>query len=564
MEAINEKPLEGTINISGYWTIIYAGCKSIRPQLTDVPTSAPATPAEPTQIPTPIIDVNANWWKTAVFYEIFVRSFSDSDGDGIGDFNGITAKLDYLNDGDPTTDTDLGITGIWLMPIFPSPSYHGYDVTDYMAVNPQYGTMDDFRNLLTEAHKRGIHIIIDFVINHTSSQHPWFKSARDKNSPYRDYYIWSETNPGYAGPWGQVVWIPSTTGYYYALFWDQMPDLNFRNPSVTQEIFTASRFWLEDIGVDGFRVDAARHLVEDGEVQMNTPETHDWFKGWRTYYKSVNPNSMSVGEIWDSTTNVAKYLQGDELDLAFNFDLADSWISGISGGTTSTLNFIYKYEFARTKDTIFATFLTNHDMNRVMSQLNGDVEKAKLAATLLLTFPGVPFIYYGEEIGMFGSKPDEDIRLPMQWSGEKNAGFSSGTPWRSPKKDYTTVNVMLQDSSSDSLLNNYRELIHLRISNPALLSGDLLAVDADNSRVIAFIREDANHTFLILANLSNQDVVNVGLTLEKSQMTGTLTPQVVFGQGTPASLTVGVSGEFKGYIPVAKLFAKSAVILQLR
>jgi len=544
--------------------LFLAGCNSIRPQITEAPTSAPTTLAEPTLTPTPTKDIDADWWKTAVFYEIFVRSFNDSDGDGIGDFNGITAKLDYLNDGDPTTDTDLGITGIWLMPIFPSPSYHGYDVTDYMAVNAQYGTMDDFRNLLSEAHKRGIHIIIDFVINHTSTQHPWFKSAQDKDSPFRDYYIWSETNPGYAGPWGQVVWIPSTTGYYYALFWDQMPDLNFRNPSVTQEIYNTSRFWLEDIGVDGFRVDAARHLVEDGEVQTNTPETHDWFKGWRTFYKSINPNAMTIGEIWDSTSSVAKYLQGDELDLAFNFDLADAWISGVSGGSSSTLNFIYEYEFARTKDTLFATFLTNHDMNRVMSQLNGDLEKAKLAATLMLTFPGVPFIYYGEEIGMSGTKPDEDLRRPMQWSGETNAGFSSGNPWRDPYKDYMTVNVVEQDTDPDSLLNHYRELIHLRIDNPAFLNGELLAVDADNSRVIAFIREDADHTFLIMANLSNQDVVNVGLTLEKSQMTGTLAPQILLGQGTPVGLTVDENGAFSGYVPVPELTAKSAVILQLR
>ncbi|HLF74078.1 MAG TPA: alpha-amylase family glycosyl hydrolase, partial [Anaerolineales bacterium] len=176
------------------------------------------------------------WWNNSVFYEIFVRSFYDSNGDGVGDFNGITEKLDYLNDGDPDTTSDLGITGIWLMPIFPSPSYHGYDVTDYYAVNPEYGTMEDFRRLLTEADRRGIRIIIDLVLNHTSDQHPWFRSAvSDRNSPYRDWYLWSDTQPGYGGPWGQTVWHSSPTGYYYGLFVDFMPDLNYDNPAVTDE-----------------------------------------------------------------------------------------------------------------------------------------------------------------------------------------------------------------------------------------------------------------------------------------------------------------------------------------
>lgn len=543
--------------------LVSTGCNPKISTAQPEPTMVPATPTNPT-VTEASTEQDQDWWKTAVFYEIFVRSFYDSDGDGVGDFNGITEKLDYLNDGDPETKDDLGITGIWLMPIFPSPSYHGYDVTDYLAVNPDYGTMDDFKNFLTEAHKRGIHVIIDFVINHTSTQHPWFQAAQDPNSPYRDYYVWSETNPGFAGPWGQTVWIPARNGYYYALFWDQMPDLNFRNPAVTEEIFNITRYWLEDVGIDGFRVDAARHLVEDGEVQMNTPETHDWFKGWRTYYKSINPNSMSVGEIWDSTSAVAKYLQGDELDLAFNFDMSDAWISEISGGTTNVLNFIYKYEFERTKDTLFATFLTNHDMNRVMSQLNGDVEKAKLGATLLLTFPGVPYIYYGEEIGMKGVKPDEDIRLPMQWSSEANAGFSMGKPWRPAYSDYRTVNVVSNDSDPNSLLNHYRTLVNLRNENPALKLGTLLPVTSTNNRVLAYIREDDDQTILILVNISNQDVENASITLEASQLRGAINPQVMFGNGTPASVTVDENGGFSGYVPVSGLKAKTAIIIKLR
>lgn len=539
--------------------IIIAACTT-PPQPTTAPTVAVIN------TPTPEAPVVAeDWWTTAVFYEIFVRSFKDSNGDGIGDFNGITEKLDYLNDGNPETTDDLGITGIWLMPIYPSPSYHGYDVTDYMAVNPQYGTLDDFRNLVTEAHKRGIHIILDFVINHTSSQHPWFKSAvADKASPYRDYYIWSETNPGYAGPWGQVVWIPSKTGYYYAMFWDQMPDLNFRNPAVTEEIYKASDFWLEDVGVDGFRIDAARHLVENGDIQANTPETHEWFKAFRTHYKSGAPQAITVGEIWDSTASVASYLQGDELDLAFNFDFADTVISVVNSGTTPAIKFVIKYEFARTKDTLFATFLTNHDMNRVMNALNGDVNKAKIATTILLTFPGVPYIYYGEEIGMSGTKPDEDIRRPMQWSAESNAGFTTGTPWRPPYKDFPTVNVQAQESDPASLLQLYRQLINLRSSYPALNTGSLQAVDSPHLQTIAYLREDADNTFLIIANLGNKPATGIALKAPASMLTGTVTPQIIIGSGSPASLTVDASGGFDKYEPLSEIPPLTTVVIKLR
>lgn len=556
-----KKRLHGSILIFLTTVILAAGCAPLAQSPTPTSPVAMPTVAAPTEIPAP----SANWWETAVFYEIFVRSFYDSDGDGIGDFNGITAQLDYLNDGNPETTDDLGITGIWLMPIFPSPSYHGYDVTDYKGVNPQYGTMDDFRKLVEEAHKRGIHIIIDFVINHTSSQHPWFQSAvKDKNSPYRDYYIWSETNPGYAGPWGQVVWIPSSTGYYYAMFWDQMPDLNFNTPAVTQEIYDASRFWLKDIGVDGFRIDAARHLVEEGEVQANAPGTHTWFKGFRTEYKSINPQAMTVGEVWDSTATVATYLQGDELDLAFNFDFADTLLGALQNANTAALKFVIKYEFPRTQDTLFATFLSNHDQNRVMSALSGDVEKAKIAATILLTFPGVPYIYYGEEIGMSGTKPDEDIRRPMQWTPWDYAGFSTVLPWRSPYSDYKTVNVATEFADPQSLFNLYRNLIQLRNFNPALQTGSLQTVDSKHTQIVSYLREDANATYLIVANLGRQPAKNIALSVSNSLMKGSFTPQMIIGAGTPAALTVDNQGGFANYEPLAEIPAWTAIVIQLR
>jgi alpha-amylase len=234
------------------------------------PTVIPSTPPV-TQVPALSQGTDGYpWWNDTIFYEIFVRSFCDSNGDGIGDFNGITEKLDYLK--------NLGVTGLWLMPINPSPSYHGYDVTNYFAVNPDYGTIADFKTLVSEAHNRGIRVIIDMVLNHTSSQHPWFIAAQDPNSPYRNFYIWSDTKPVYSGPWGEQVWYPTITGYYYAIFSQSMPDLNYRNTEVTAQMENAVKFWLETTGIDGFRLDAARHLIENGTVQANTPETHAWFK----------------------------------------------------------------------------------------------------------------------------------------------------------------------------------------------------------------------------------------------------------------------------------------------
>jgi len=267
---------------------------------TPAPTESP-TPAPPAATATPEVaqpeDVSG-WWNDVVFYEIFVRSFKDSNGDGIGDFQGIIQQLDYLNDGDPQTTDDLGIGALWLMPINPSPSYHGYDVTDYKAVNPDYGTLDDFKQLLEACHARGIRVIIDFVINHTSTQHPWFKAALAGDPQYKDYYVWSTKDPGSLGPWGQKPWYRAANGeYYYAVFWDQMPDLNYHNPAVTEAILDASRFWLE-LGVDGFRVDAARYLYEEGVATQDTKGTIQWFQDWRAFYKPLNPEAYTVGEVW--------------------------------------------------------------------------------------------------------------------------------------------------------------------------------------------------------------------------------------------------------------------------
>ena len=496
-------------------------------------------PAVSTEVsPAPTADGNP-WWNDAVFYEIFVRSFNDSNGDGIGDFNGITEKLDYLNDGDPNTTADLGVTGIWLMPIFPSPSYHGYDVTDFYGVNPQYGTMEDFKKLLAEAHKRGIRIIIDMALNHTSDQHPWFKEAKkDVNSKYRDWYIWSETDPNYKGPWNERVWHPSTTGFYYGIFEAFMPDLNYNNPKVTKEMDKVSAFWLKEVGVDGFRLDAAKHLIEESRKQENTASTHEWFKDYRPVYKAANPEAMTVGEIsGDTPQTLADYTSGDQLDLVFNFHLANAFISSANRGQAAYATDAITYSGKAMPNAQYASFLTNHDQDRAMSQLYGEVDKAKVAAALLLTSPGVPFIYYGEEIGMVGKKPDENLRRPMQWSGAENAGFSGGKPWRQPDAGYSEVNVAAQTGDPASLLSHYRALIKIRSEHPALRTGATEIVATGNPAVFAALRVFENETILVLVNLSEQPVRDYALDFTGQAFSSNASMEPLMGVVNPLTIT---------------------------
>ena len=465
------------------------------------PESAPVTPTSP---PTTIEPLPENdWWQDAVFYEIFVRSFYDTDNDGIGDFNGITAKLDYLE--------DLGVNAIWLMPIHPSPSYHGYDVTNYYAVNHEYGTMDDFKNLLEEAHKRDIHIIIDLVLNHTSSQHPFFVDANNNpESPYRDWYIWEESYPG----WGGNLWHEGKQGLYYALFWGGMPDLNYNNPEVTEQMDKVAHYWLDDIGVDGFRLDAIKHLIEEGEITENTTATHEWLKDFYANYKSENPETYVVGEVYGAGGTIAR-MYTDQMDHLFNFELASGFINSANGGSNTGINSAYYFTLDSMPDGNYATFLTNHDQNRSMSNFYGNIGKAKVAASLMLTAPGTPFIYYGEEIGMLGQKPDEDIRLPMRWSGAENDGFSGSNPWHTGESGDSDTNVETQKNAPDSLLSHYRTLIALRKEYPALRTGETTILETGTSAIFASLRTEGEEKILIVVNLTDEVVSDYQIELEE-------------------------------------------------
>lgn len=430
--------------------------------------------------------------KHGVYYQIFVRAFADGDGDGLGDLRGIIDRMDYLE--------DLGVSGIWLTPIHPSPTYHKYDVLDYYAIDPEIGTLEDFRELLATAQSRGIRVIMDLVLHHTSNLHPWFVAATlDPKSPYRDYYIWadSDTNLSAPGPWAQRVWHSAANGHYYGLFWDGMPDLNYDNPLVQEEAKAIAEFWL-DLGVDGFRLDAAMHIYAHAEEDRSV----EWWVEFREHLAEIKPDVYLVAEVWDKSNVVAPYYAG--FDSAFNFDLANLIILSAKSGSDFglarvTQRFIHRYE-EHSPWVIDAPFLTNHDQDRVMSLLN-DVEQMKMAASVYLTLPGNPFIYYGEEIGMKGTGPDENKREPFKWYELSGPGQST---WRASSFNTGAWQPSVEEQQDDphSLWNHYRSLIHLREGNLPLRVGTIVPVDTGNKQVVGFLREWKDERVLVLHNLN--------------------------------------------------------------
>jgi glycosidase len=554
------------------FVIFLAGCKTTI-IATESSTPAPTVTVQPTEIhAVPVQPISGKpqgtdgyaWWNDTIFYEIFVRSFYDSNADGIGDFNGIIEKLDYLNDGDPNTGNDLGITGIWLMPINPASSYHGYDTTDYYDVNPQFGTMEDFKRLLEECHKRGIRVIVDMVYNHSSNQHPWFVESRDNpQSEKRDWYVWSDTDLGYAGPWGEKVWYQTVSGYYYAIFWIGQPDLNYRTQAVTDEILDVSRFWLQTVGVDGFRLDAVRYLIEDGMEQQDTPATLDWWQNFYIYYKEINSQAYTVGEVYSSNYVVKEYINEKNFDQAFSFDLASQILKNVDRKNAINLNAGINSTFQQFPRGSYATFLSNHDQERVMSFFSGDNIKTKLAASVLFTTPGTPYIYYGEEIGMTGQKPDENIRTPMQWSAEKYAGFTSVLPWEPVNSNYPEFNVEIESNDPTSILNHYQKLIELRNGHAALRIGDFYSVRSEIFSILAYLRASQSETLMIIINLSDEPADGFTLTLTQGPLSGSYGLYSLWGDENAADLSTNSSGGFDLYKTGVQLPANSMVIYQL-
>jgi alpha-amylase len=517
------------------------------------PTCPPIPPVAP-----PVTSLSQpGWWRRRVFYEVFVRSFADSNGDGIGDLRGLIGRLDQLNDGDPTTTTDLGITGLWLMPTFPSPSYHGYDVTDYRSVNPDYGSLADIRELVAASHKRGIAVILDLPLNHTSSKNPWFVASEKGKAPHADWYVWSDTPLGSG-------WQADGKRYYYAAFGSDLPDLNLANADVTAEVTDDARFWLADVGVDGFRLDAAKYLIEDGSATENTPETHAWWRTFRGAVEAAAPGALLLGEVYDTSQNSSSYVP-DDLDMTFDFALASAEVGAAQSGDGGGLSRILaKVTSLYPPSSGFGAFLTNHDQDRVASQLNSDASELRVAADLLLTGAGVPFIYYGEEIGMTGRKPDERIRTPMRWDGSLPAdGFSSHDPWEAMSDDPATINVSSESADPASLLSHYRDLIRLRVAHPALAEGALIPVTNDVSSVVAALRASPTETALVLTNVSASAAAPT-LSLAAGPLCGTPNADQVLGSGSAVAPVVSPAGGFAGYRPLTAIPPRSSAVIVLQ
>ncbi len=472
--------------------------------------------------------MNPPWWQTAVFYQIYPRSFADSNGDGIGDLDGITAHLDYLNDG---TGRSLGIDAIWLSPINPSPLKDwGYDVSDYCGIHPELGDLASFDRMLAEAHRRKIRIILDLVPNHTSDRHPWFVESRSsRHNPRRDWYIWVAGEPdrppnNWLGAFGGPAWEydAATASWYMHSFLKEQPDLNYRNPEVVEAMHAAIAFWL-DRGVDGFRVDVISYLMKDAALRDNPPrtdssiftrrdpqglqlhlydqelpETHDVIRSFRGVLDRYR-DRMMVGEVWVREQRaLAEYLRPGQIQLAFNFRFfMCPWEAAAFRNVIEETEHILP-----PKAGAWPTYtLSNHDFPRHISRYQNGAEteaRARAAIVMLLTVRGTPFLYYGEELGMrdgnvpfFAArdKVGRDLcRTPMQWSAGRNGGFTvSDNPWL-PVGDCAAINAEQQRDDDKSMLSFYRRLIRLRKKIRALLDGTYRTLPAPDD-CLAFCRE---------------------------------------------------------------------------
>jgi alpha-amylase len=462
-----------------------------------------------------------------VCYEIFVRSFCDSNGDGIGDINGIISKLDYLQ--------ELGIEAIWLTPVHPSPSYHKYDVIDFYGIDPEYGTLDDFKNLLEQAHIRGISVYLDLIVNHISTLHPWFiEASKGPDNQYRDFFWWmtpekveelgiakreTSADSDEVYPWHDN---PGDKEQFYGMFWKGMPDLNYDSEPLRFELSKIIYFWLIDMGVDGFRLDAARHIYPPW-VEYNNQHFW-WFFDY--FVRNIKPEAYTVGEIWAPVQEVAPYFKN--LNAAFHFDLSFALQRILIQEKDENLisKLIESYQLFARYNPMFidATILTNHDQDRIGSVVANNPDKIKLAASILLTLPGQPYIYYGEELGMLGTKPDPYIREPFLWTGQESD--PDQTTWIHAEFS-TCKNVQplsKQKTDPSSIFNHYKNLITLRKKEPSLCqitAPNLLNVNLKDQEILAYQRPNADKSILIIHNLSGK-VKSVELPDDKQNFTEVL------------------------------------------
>jgi len=519
-------------------------------------TGAIATTALPARRQPPVpgaerggLSDDPEWYRTAVFYEVMIRSFSDSDGSGSGDLRGLTARLDYLQ--------WLGVDCLWLPPFYPSPLRDGgYDVSDYTAVAPQYGTLEDFTDLVAAAHERGMRVVVDLVMNHSSDQHPWFQASRsDPDGPYGDFYVWSDDNTKYQD--ARIIFVDTETSnwtfdpvrrqYFWHRFFSHQPDLNFDNPRVVEAMFDVARFWLR-VGVDGFRLDAVPYLFErDGTNCENLPETHRFLRDLRAMIDREFPGRIMLAEANQWPEDVVHYFGTEaepECHMCFHFPVMPRIYYSLRDQRATSIVDILADTPAIPGGGQWSTFLRNHDeltlemvsteerasmygwyapdsrmranigiRRRLAPLLDDSRKEIELAHALLLSLPGSPCLYYGDEIGMGDNiwLADRDaVRTPMQWTPDRNSGFSTADPGKlylpviqSLVHHYNNVNVEAQLAQTTSLLHWVRGMLMVRRQHPALGSGTFEVAPGDNDAVLSFLRRGAGETLLVVANLAS-------------------------------------------------------------
>ncbi len=524
--------------------ILLSGCQPKSPD-TSSATQPPAATVPQTAASTP-------WWHDAVFYQIWPRSFYDANGDGHGDFNGMTAKLPYLQ--------ELGVNALWLTPMFEAPSYHGYDFTEFYQVESDYGSMAEFEAFIQAADAKGMKVILDLVINHISSEHEWFVRSAAGEAPYKDYFIWRDDMPAAGSGWGHAWsdndkpdavwhWNDTRQQYYYAAFGASQPDVNLRHPDVIAEMEKMARFWLEK-GVAGFRLDAVRFAMEGGpQAQADTAETIAYWQSFNQFIKSVNPQAYLVGEAWVDIPVAARYFgSGTGLDQGFDFEVGYKILGLLQQNTAGEAQFgtmqsnqqqvadaaVLSQNVQQRLDSVaplsfFAPFLTNHDQERVAYQLKQHDAKAKLAAAMLFSSPGTPYIYYGEEIGLTQDRSGHDVfkRAPMLWDNSKQAGFTqSDQSWVEQLElfgdgfpnwwpDFLTQqlsaadrSVAAQQAEPDSVWQLYKFLIAQKKQRPELGSAGSYQVSQLDNGLVQISRELNNSKSLFVLNLTDsaQDI----------------------------------------------------------
>ncbi len=499
---------------------------------------------------------NDLWYMNALFYEVHIRAYCDSTGDGKGDLRGLISKLDYIK--------SLGVDCIWILPIYPSPlKDDGYDIADFYGIHSDYGTLDDFKALVKEAHQRGLKIIADLVLNHTSDQHHWFQESRSsKTSPYRDYYVWSETDEKYQD--ARIIFLDTedsnwtydekTGMYYWHRFYASQPDLNYDNPKVREEMKNVIKFWL-DMGIDGFRADAVPYLIErEGTNCENLPETHQILKEFRAFLDQNYEGKVLLAEANQWPEDVRPYFgDGDEFHMGFHFPLMPRVYMALRKGDASSIHWIMDKTPAIPENTQWCTFLRNHDeltlemvteeerqwmwaeyapiprmrlnlgiRRRLAPLLDNDHRKILLANAIIYALPGAPIIYYGDEIGMGDNIwlfDRNGVRTPMQWNDEENAGFSSAKPddlyapvIDSEEYGYKKVNVNAESENPDSLLNKMRNLVNLRKSHETFALGTYEFLAQNQTECLAILRSYQNKNYLCVFNLTDSvTIINLDL-----------------------------------------------------